>query len=121
MPSFNPQLVLSSIFLGVGVWAIIKPKHVVRHTFHRSIMTTDSLLITRCLGAQAMLCGIALKTAKLTRQTYIWFGIFGSAPFLYIDLYYFFIDPTFTKYIFLDLLGNVFLVGACYLGAKQLK
>ncbi|ORX93564.1 hypothetical protein K493DRAFT_315934 [Basidiobolus meristosporus CBS 931.73] len=131
----QPQPILSTIFTGLGGWCVLFPRQILRLSFlytppevekvveKKEVTSTDKwdkfhVLLTQCFGAQALLCGILLGNAVLTPRTY---KVFGAAivPFLYFDYYYFFKKPLFTRFIGLDLLGNIFMIIACYIGAKK--
>ena len=132
-PLWNPQNVMGSTFLGMGLVTLCFPSTVL----HLSI-TPESLgnlmvtspsgtltfahpllkLLMSCFGAQASLCGILLLCCKMTRKTY---KVFGSAilPFFLFD-YWAWKAGMLTNFGALgDLLGNSVFVTCCWLGYKE--
>lgn len=84
------------------------------------IITPTTLLLTRCFGAQATTSGLLLSSTTMSRRS---FAIFGASmlPYLVFNAWYGFGfgGDVFTKWLWLDFVGNcVFLGGsgiACYL------
>lgn len=81
-----------------------------------AVVNRLSSLAMQCFGAQAMTCGLVLGTSTMTSKS---FSVFAGAMVPYIGFNFWFgVGPgkgLFTKWLWLDFVGNVFfLVGSLY-------
>lgn len=116
------QVVLASIFLLLGGWALLFPG-VVEHLALRPehyMGTAASRLFIACFGAQAILCGTVILTCRFTASTFLVFGCVGSIPFFCFNFYFLFVNPMFTDWMWLDFVGNVGIL-ACGIAGWRLK
>ena len=102
-------MVLGTIFLVLGLWALMLPGVVERIVLTQDhvIGSSASAVLIGCFGAQAVLCSILIFTTKFTSRTFLIFGLVASLPFFVFNYYFVFINPIFTNWMLLDFVGNV--------------
>lgn len=103
------QRLLGSIFLLLGLWALLFARQVEAFALapEHFIGTTASAVLIGCFGAQAVLCATLIFTTRFTARTFLVFGIVGSIPFFVFNFYFVFVLPIFTNWMLLDFVGNV--------------
>jgi hypothetical protein len=84
------------------------------------VLTAASSVFIACFGAQAVLCGALIWFAKFTPKTFLAFGVLGSVPFFAFNVYFYFIEPIFTRWMLLDFAGNLAIL-ACGLWGWRLS
>ena len=109
MTAFRLQCLLSLIFLLLGAWCLLFPGTVVRFTFQPefSDATRQARFLMGCFGAQAVLTGTVLLTARFTPITFLIFGLVGSVPFFAFNLWFTLAEPVLNAWMLLDFAGNV--------------
>jgi len=82
---------------------------VVRIAFRPELatVTEQARFLMGCFGAQAVLCGTILATARFTPMTFLVFGLVGSVPFFVFNVWFWLIEPVLNSWMLLDLAGNV--------------
>jgi hypothetical protein len=60
-----------------------------------------------CFGAQAVLTGTIIWTARFTPTTFLVFGLVGSIPFFVFNFWFLFIEPVLNRWMLLDFAGNL--------------
>jgi len=115
------QRILALIFLVLGAWCLLLPRMVETLTIRpeHQVLTAASSVFIACFGAQAVLCGALIWFAKFTPKTFLAFGLLGSLPFFAFNVYFYFIEPVFTRWMLLDFVGNVAIL-ACGLWGYRL-
>jgi hypothetical protein len=76
----------------------------------------------RCFGAQAMTSGLLLGVSDMTAGSFTAFG-FAMMPYLGFNAW-FGIGPgrgVFTKWLWMDFIGNIVFLGGSLFAAKSLK
>lgn len=103
------QLCLAAIFLLLGMWCLLFPAMVVRVTFRPDLATAteQARFLMGCFGAQAVLCGTIIATARFTPMTFLTFGLVGSVPFFVFNIWFWLVEPVLNSWMLLDLAGNV--------------
>ncbi|MGR3373355.1 hypothetical protein [Pseudooceanicola nanhaiensis] len=103
------QTGLALIFLILGAWCLIAPAMVVRFTFQPEFneATRQARFLMGCFGAQAVLNGTILLTARFTPTTFLVFGLVGSVPFFAFNIWFWLVEPVLNAWMLLDLAGNV--------------
>ena len=114
-----PQRLLALPFLILGAWCLVTPHMVERLGItpeYQHLSTTSALLIG-CFGAQAVLGGLFIMFSRWTRST---FAIYGAAllPFFWFNYYFVFVVPVMTRWMALDLVSNIFMLGLCVWGYR---
>lgn len=109
MTSRSLQFVLSAIFLLLGGWCLLFPGMVVEITFRPDLATASeqARFLMGCFGAQAVLCGTILATARFTPMTFLVFGLVGSVPFFVFNVWFWLVEPVLNSWMLLDLAGNI--------------
>ena len=103
------QTCLAMIFLLLGGWCLLAPGMVVGLAFRPELatVTEQARFIMGCFGAQAVLCGAILLTARFTAMTFLVFGLVGSVPFFAFNIWFTLVEPVLNAWMLLDLAGNV--------------
>jgi hypothetical protein len=103
------QILLGLIFLTLGGWALLLPSQVeaLALTPDYAIGNITSQVLFACFGAQAVLCGTVILASQFTSRTFLIFGIVGSLPFFVFNYYFVFVVPVFSKWMLLDVVGNI--------------
>jgi hypothetical protein len=109
MRAAHIQKILALIFLGLGGWSLLFPgvveSLVLRPEYY--IGNNTSELAIGCFGAQAILVGIVIYTARFLPKTFLIFGLSASVPFFCFNYYFYFIRGMFTGWMLLDFIGNI--------------
>ena len=115
MTSRTLQICLSLNFILLGSWCLFFPGMVIEMTFRpESIPASDQArFIMGCFGAQAVLTGTIIWTARFTPTTFLVFGLAGSIPFFVFNFLFLFIEPVLNQWMLLDFAGNIgiFVIG----------
>lgn len=123
MKAVHYQRILAVIFLGLGSWCLLMPGMVeslgLRPEYQMN--TLGSALFMGCFGAQAVLCGVLILTARFTPRTFLVFGLVASIPFFGFNYYFYFVKPVFTHWVLLDFVGNIGILALCLLGYSATK
>lgn len=114
-----PQRLLALPFLILGGWCLLAPHMVERLTInpeYQHLSTTSALLIG-CFGAQAVLGGLFIAFSAWTKRT---FAIYGAAllPFFWFNYYFVFEVPVMNRWMALDLVSNLAMLGLCIWGYR---
>ncbi len=107
------QTLPAAVFLLLGGWCVLAPGMVVRLTFLDAATadTGATRFVMGCFGAQAALTGTILLMARSTPTTFLVFGLAGSLPFFAFNLWYTLVEPVLNGWMWLDVLGNVTILG----------
>jgi hypothetical protein len=88
-----PSRVMGAVWLGMGAATMLFPGPVLRMSFQRQALPSNAEgaeeqpavdLLCRCFGAQAVMCGILLLTAKMDATAYKIWGV-ALLPFFAFD------------------------------------
>ncbi len=60
-----------------------------------------------CFGAQAVLNGTILLTARFTSSTFLVFGLVGSVPFFAFNVWFTLVEPVLNEWMLLDIAGKL--------------
>lgn len=103
------QPCLSLVFLLLGSWCLFFPSIVVETTFRLELAfaSEQARLIMGCFGAQAVLTGAIILTARFSSMTFLVFGLAGSIPFFVFNFWFLFIEPVLNQWMLLDFAGNL--------------
>lgn len=103
------QTCLSLIFLLLGSWCLFFPSMVVEVTFRPELAfaSEQARFIMGCFGAQAVLTGTIILTARFSSMTFLVFGLAGSIPFFIFNFWFLFIEPVLNQWMLLDFAGNL--------------
>ncbi len=109
MTASRLQFILASIFLLLGGWCLLAPAMVIRLTFLPEFAdaTDQARFIMGCFGAQAVLTGTLMLTARFTPMTFLVFGLAGSIPFFAFNVWFVFVEPVLNQWMLLDFAGNL--------------
>ena len=123
MRAIHVQGFLASIFLGLGGWAMLAPATVealvLRPAYY--VGNASSALFIACFGAQAVLAGVVIATARFRPSTFLIFGLCGSIPFFAFNYYFYFARPMFSAWMLLDFVGNVAILASGLVGYRLSK
>ncbi|KAI8929429.1 hypothetical protein BC831DRAFT_443566 [Entophlyctis helioformis] len=116
---FKPQFFLATTFLGLGTLPLLAPKFCLQYGFTPKTLvpgiSQGAELITQFFGSQACLCGLLFATVKMTKTAYKAFGL-AMIPYFVMDYYYLLVDPAFTPFWYLDVIGNAVIAYCCWIG-----
>ena len=103
------QICLSLIFLLLGSWCLFFPGMVIDVTFRPelAVASEQARFIMGCFGAQAVLTGTIILTARFRPTTFLVFGLVGSIPFFVFNFWFLYIEPILNQWMLLDFAGNV--------------
>ena len=124
MSPLTIQRSLALVFLGLGGWALFFPSQVLSLGIRPELYSGDrvTVIIMGCFGAQAVLGGTVMLLSRFTPTTFLVFGALGSVPFFLFNYYFVFVEPIFTRWMLLDFVGNIAILGLCvagYIGMKR--
>ncbi len=107
------QTCLASVFLLLGGWCLLLPGMVEALTLRPEFVTGSSAmkLVFACFGAQAVLTGTILLTARFSPLTFLIFGLVGSVPFFVFNAWFYFVTPILNGWMALDFIGNLVILG----------
>jgi hypothetical protein len=111
------QRLIALPFLALGGWALVAPQSVLDLCLRSEVRDVSPVatLLTGCFGAQALLCALFILTTRFTRISFAVYGV-ALLPFFWFDYYFYAIQPIFTEFILLDLVGNVVMLALCWMG-----
>jgi hypothetical protein len=115
MKATHIQKSLGLIFILLGGWCLFFPgvveSLVLKPEYY--VGNTTTAIFVGCFGAQAVLGGTVILTCVFKPSTFLIFGLVGSIPFFGFNYYFYFIEPIFTDWMLLDIVGNtgIFLCG----------
>ncbi|MDU9006909.1 hypothetical protein [Sedimentitalea todarodis] len=117
------QFLVALIFLVLGGWCLIFPAMVIRLTFlpEFAAATDQARFIMGCFGAQAVLTGTLMLTARFTPTTFLVFGLAGSIPFFAFNYWFVFVEPVLNQWMLLDFVGNLGILVAGIWGWRLSK
>jgi hypothetical protein len=120
MRSTTLQRILALVFIVLGAWCVFLPRTVETLTIRpeHQVLTAASSVFIACFGAQAVLCGALIWFARFTPKTFLAFGLIGSIPFFAFNVYFYFIEPIFTRWMLLDFVGNVVILACGLVGYR---
>lgn len=112
-----PQRLLALPFLILGGWCLLAP-HIVERLIINSEyqhLSITSALLFGCFGAQAVLGGLFIAFSHWTKRT---FTIYGAAllPFFWFNYYFVFMVPVMNRWMALDFVSNLAMLGLCVWG-----
>lgn len=110
---------LASVFFILGGWCLVAPGSVltlaIRPEYHAAAPIVP--LLIRCFGAQAVLAGIFAAFSRFERRTFLAYGV-ALLPFFVFDYWAYAVAPILTPVGLLDAVGNVAMLGLCFLGYR---
>lgn len=111
------QGLIAAVFFVLGGWCLIAPTHMASLVFRPEYRLDHPIvpIIIGCFGAQAMISGLFAAFARFTKATFLAYAI-GVLPFFWFNYHFYFVEPVFTKLIFLDAIGNVVFLVLCVYG-----
>ena len=80
-------------------------------------LSTTSALLMGCFGAQAVLGGLFIAFSRWTKATFVIYGV-ALLPFFWFNYYFVFVVPVMTRWMALDLVSNLFMLGLCFWGYR---
>jgi hypothetical protein len=121
MSTRSMQTILASVFFILGGWCLFAPGSVLALCIQPDYQSDDPIapFLMAAFGAQAMIAGLFAMTAQFTRLTFLAYGI-GLLPFFAFDFYFYFVTPVLTLIgAGGDFVGNVIMIGMCWLGWRN--
>ncbi len=114
-----PQRLLALPFLILGAWCLVAPHMVERLGISPEYqhLSTTSALLMGCFGAQAVLGGLFIAFSRWTKATFAIYGV-ALLPFFCFNYYFVFVVPVMTRWMALDLVSNLFMLGLCVWGYR---
>lgn len=116
------QYLLASVFFVLGGWSLLSPMSVLQLAITPKYQSDAPIvpILMAAFGAQAMIAGIFAAFSTFTRATFLAYGL-ALLPFFVFDYWFYFVDPMLTTIGMLDLVGNVIMIGLCYIGWRGLS
>lgn len=120
MTSWHVQIFLAMIFVSLGGWCLLMPHTVEALVFRPAYqhLTTTSAILVGCFGAQAVLVGAVIATARFRASTFLIFGLAGSLPFFVFNAYFYYVAEVFTEWMLLDFIGNIGIFASGIIGYR---
>ena len=121
MSTRSLQNVLASVFFILGGWCLFSPGSVIELSIQPDYRSDAAIVpfLMAAFGAQAMIAGLFALTTQFTRLTFLAYGI-GLLPFFVFDYYFYFVTPILTLIgSGGDFIGNLIMMGVCWLGWRQ--
>eukprot|EP00804_Cyclotella_cryptica_P031242 CCRYP_011071-RA/>CCRYP_011071-RA protein AED:0.41 eAED:0.41 QI:267/1/1/1/0/0/2/409/159 len=138
MPHAQPtaQRVMGIVFAAMGAITMMFPRFVLDFCFPRDFLLSPSnscvvspstsfspllsyapilLLLVRCFGSQACLCGLLILTTTFNKRTNLYFGL-AMIPYLLFDFVGYINGALTLLGAIGDALGNLVFVACCFLG-----
>lgn len=114
------QYLLASVFAVLGGWCLVSPGSVLALAIRPEYQSNAPIvpILVGCFGAQALIAAIFAAFSRFTKATFLAYGI-GLLPFFVFDYWFFVRVPMLTPVGLLDLVGNVAMLGICYLGWRR--
>ena len=114
-----PQRLLALPFLILGAWCLVAPHMVERLGINPEYqhLSTTSALLMGCFGAQAVLGGLFIAFSRWTKATFAIYAV-ALLPFFWFNYYFVFVVPVMTRWMALDLVSNLFMLGLCVWGYR---
>jgi len=114
-----PQRLLALPFLILGAWCLVAPHMVERLGISPEYqhLSTTSALLMGCFGAQAVLGGLFIAFSRWTKSTFAIYAV-ALLPFFWFNYYFVFVVPVMTRWMALDLVSNLFMLGLCVWGYR---
>lgn len=118
MTSRSFQTLLALVFLTLGGWCMIWPGMVEGLVLRAEFVTGGIVprLLIGCFGAQAVLCGTVIAVSDFRPRSFLVFGVIGSLPFFAFNYYFYVEAQIFTRWMLLDFVGNLVILGCCLCG-----
>lgn len=116
------QYLIALVFLILGGWACFFPQHVITTVFLPAYHDGGRALpfAIACFGAQALISGLFAAFSRFTATTFLAYGL-ALLPFFGFNYYFTFYDPIFNNIGLIDAVGNIIMLGLCYIGWKQAR
>jgi hypothetical protein len=114
------QWLLAAVFFVLGGWCLVSPSSVMALTI-RPEYRSDAPIVTILIGAfgaQAVIAGLFAAFSKFTRATFLAYAI-ALLPFFVFDYWFFVVTPVFTPLGMLDAVGNMIMLGLCWMGWRS--
>ena len=113
------QRLIAVPFLGLGAWCLFFPQTVERLGFRPEFYhgSATTALMMSCFGAQAILAGLFAWFSRFTRATFLAYGI-ALLPFFWFNYWFVFVVPMFSRWMALDFIANVAMLGLCVIGYR---
>jgi hypothetical protein len=114
------QYALAAVFFVLGGWCVIAPSSVMQLAFRPEYHSSDAIVpvLMGGFGAQALIAGLFAAFSTFTRRTFLAYGL-GLLPFFVFDYWFYFVEPMLTLVGLLDAVGNVAMLGLCWLGWRH--
>lgn len=118
------QLIMGSVFTGMGVATMLFPKTAAEMSFKKDFLgkegVTPSLKLTmQCFGSQASLCGLVILSSKFDADTFKYFGL-AMIPCFIFDFHFWHTGALTTIGAVGDALGNIIFSTCCFVGFNAL-
>ena len=116
------QYLLAAVFFVLGGWCLVSPGSVMALCIAPAYRTEAPLaaFAIGCFGAQALIAGLFAATARFTKTTFLAYGL-ALIPFFVFDWYFTAVVPLFTAIGLLDAVGNVIMLGLCWMGWRAVE
>ncbi len=115
------QNLLALVFFVLGSWCLVAPESVLELAItpqYRSDAPIVPILMA-AFGAQAVIAGTFAAFTRFTRTTFVAYAAV-LLPFFVFDYWFYFVEPMLTVVGLLDVVGNIVMLGLCYLGWRAL-
>jgi hypothetical protein len=114
------QYILASVFLVLGGWCLLAPRHVIELCITEAFRSDAPLAVfaVACFGAQAMIAALFAAFSRFTRATFFAYGL-ALLPFFVFDWWFYAVTPMLTEVGLLDAAGNVLMLALCFIGWRN--
>ncbi|AWW73739.1 hypothetical protein CD351_04795 [Erythrobacter sp. KY5] len=105
----------------LGGWCLLAPQTVERQTIapDYQVLNTTSAVLIGCFGAQAVLGGLFIWFSRWQRMTFLVYAL-ALLPFFWFNYWFVFEVPVFSRWLALDLIANVAMLGLSLWGWRAM-
>jgi hypothetical protein len=118
--SKHVQYALASVFVVLGGWCLASPSSVLALAIRPEFQSDAPIvpILIGAFGAQALIAGLFAALSEFKKRTFLAYGV-ALLPFFVFDWYFYYQEPMLTEVGMLDALGNIFMLGLCWLGWRR--
>ena len=119
------QMFMGVVFTGMGLATVVFPAAVANLSFTNDFLgkegvTPALLLVMRCFGSQASLCGLLILSSDFRIGTFRNFGL-AMIPYFIFDYHFWQTGALTVLGASGDAVGNLIFSGCCYIGYNRLS
>lgn len=121
MHPLHIQRLISLPYFLLGGWCLLAPGMVEQLTIapDYQVLNTTSAVLIGCFGAQAVLGGLFIWFSRWQQSTFLIYAL-ALLPFFWFNYWFVFEVPVFSRWLALDLIANVAMLGLSLWGWRAM-